>query len=236
MGSDPRTPAAPPADGGTGDWVARLGALSTSGVSDALDRLGIAGQCQGIGPRSRDFRLVGQAFTVRYGPVGVHGGTVGDYIDDVAPGAVVVLDNAGRVDATVWGDILTVTAHRNGVAGTVIDGVCRDLARSLELRYPLFSRGVWMRTGKDRVRVEQVQGTVCLGGVPVTPGDVVLGDGDGVVVVPASRVPEVVVAAETIEAVEDRIRAAVAAGRPLREARAEAGYHTLQSRSAPSAG
>ncbi|HVW31755.1 MAG TPA: RraA family protein, partial [Acidimicrobiia bacterium] len=131
-----------------------LESVSCSDVSDALDRLGLAGQCLGIGPLDPSFRLVGRAFTVRYGPVGHDGGSVGDYIDDVVDGEVVVLDNGGRVDATVWGDILTSVAHARGVAGTVIDGVCRDVDRSVELRYPVFARGNWMRTGKDRVRVE----------------------------------------------------------------------------------
>ena len=90
-------------------------------------------------------------------------GTVGDYIDDVPAGAVVVLDNAGRDDATVWGDILTDIAHRRGIAGTVIDGICRDVALSLSLQYPIYSKGSWMRTGKDRVQVEATQ-------VPVTIG------------------------------------------------------------------
>ncbi|MBO0831123.1 MAG: RraA family protein, partial [Actinobacteria bacterium] len=101
-------------------------ALDISPVSDALDRLGIAGQCIGIRPLDRRFRLIGRAFTVRYVPVGVSRGTVGDFVDDLEPGQVPVLDNAGRVDATVWGDLLTVTAHRMGLAGTVIDGICRD--------------------------------------------------------------------------------------------------------------
>jgi hypothetical protein len=82
----------------------RLVALSTSGVSDALDRLAITGQALGIAPIDRSFRLAGRAWTLRYGPVGQDRGTVGDYIDDLGPGDVVVLDNQGRLDATVWGE------------------------------------------------------------------------------------------------------------------------------------
>ena len=106
----------------------------------------------------RSFRLVGRAWTLRYGTVGEDPGTVGDYIDDLGLGQVVVLDNQGRRDATVWGDLLTTVAAGRGVAGTVIDGVCRDVDRSIELGYPIFSRGNWMRTGKDRVRVEEIGG------------------------------------------------------------------------------
>src|SRR5579883_684106 len=133
-----------------------LRTLSTTDLSDALDRLGIAGQCMGIMPLVRTFQLVGRAFTVHYVPVGVERGSVGDYIDDLGPDDVVVLDNAGRLDATVWGDLLTSTAARRQVGGTVIDGVCRDVDRALELDYPIYSRGNWMRTGKDRVRVDGI--------------------------------------------------------------------------------
>jgi 4-hydroxy-4-methyl-2-oxoglutarate aldolase len=140
----------------------------------------------------------------------------------------VVLDNQARLDATVWGDLLTITAHRRGVAGTVIDGVCRDVDRSLTLGYPIFARGNWMRTGKDRVRVEATGVPVSIGGVRVEPGDLLLGDGDGLVALPAARVEEVLAAAEEIERAEDAIRAAVEGGSSLREARRTAGYHDLQ--------
>src|SRR5437764_9130533 len=113
--------------------VQRASKLDTTALSDALDRLGIPGQCLGIKPLDPQFRLTGRAFTILYGPAGVPPGTVGDYIDDVEPGQVVVLDNGGRENATVWGDILTWVAQRRSVAGTVIDGACRDthLAREL---------------------------------------------------------------------------------------------------------
>ncbi|MFJ9562825.1 RraA family protein [Streptomyces fuscichromogenes] len=209
--------------------VKALKDLDTSHVSDAMDRLGIAGQCLGIMPLDRNFRLAGPAFTIRYGPVGTDPGSVGDYIDDLDPGSVVVLDNAGRLDATVWGDLLTATAARRGIAGTVIDGVCRDSDRALELGYPVYSRGRWMRTGKDRVRVDGYQLPVTVGGVRVEPGDLLLGDADGVVAIPAERVAEVIAVAEEIRDAENRIRADVEQGVSLREARANAGYHTLQT-------
>jgi regulator of RNase E activity RraA len=208
-----------------------LAALSASILSDALDRVGIAGQCAGIMPLDRSFRVVGRAWTLRYGPVGHEPGTVGDYIDDLGPGEVVTLDNQSRPDVTVWGDLLTTVAAARGVAGTVIDGVCRDVGRSLELGYPIFSRGNWMRTGKDRVRVEQTGRPVAIGGVRIEQGDFLVGDADGLVAVPAARAEEVIAIALEIEAAEDAIRAAVAEGASLREARAAVGYHTLQRRS-----
>ncbi len=210
--------------------LAELTALSASGLSDALDRLGIAGQCAGISPVDRNTTIAGRAFTVRYGPVGQDPGTVGDYIDELGPGDVVVLDNRGRTDTTVWGDLLTLTASRRNVAGTVIDGVCRDTGRALTFGYPIFCRGSWMRTGKDRVRVEAMGEAVCVGGVRVEPGDYLAGDGDGIVVLPAGRAAEIVAVATEIETAEAQIRAAVESGMSLRDARAAMKYHQLQTR------
>jgi regulator of RNase E activity RraA len=155
---------------------------------------------------------------------------VGDFIDDVEPGSVIVLDNGGRRDVTVWGDLLTTTAACRGLAGTVIHGVCRDTARILQLHYPVFSRGAYMRTGKGRVRAEDIQGLVSLGTASVEPGDLVVADSDGVVVVPREHEEEVLALALEISRAEERIRAAVEAGGALREAREEAGYHRLQDR------
>jgi regulator of RNase E activity RraA len=212
--------------------VQRAARMDTATLSDALDRCGIHGQCHRIQPRSTDFRMAGRAWTLLYGPAGLPAGTVGDYIDEVPEGAVVVLDNGGRDDATVWGDILTEVAHRKGVAGTVIDGVNRDVALCLELGYPVYSLASYMRTGKDRVQVEATQVPVTIGGARVAPGDIVRGDADGVVVIPQAHEETVLAAAEAIEQAEDAIRAAVRAGSSLREARSQLGYHRLQTREA----
>src|ERR1044071_1565083 len=134
--------------------VQRAAKLDTTAISDAMDRLGISGQCLNIKPLHYRFRLTGRAYTLLYGPAGSPAGTVGDYIDDAGPGTVLVLDNGGRENAAVWGDILTMVAHTKGISGTVIDGACRDVALSIELNYPIFSRSYSMRTGKDRVQVE----------------------------------------------------------------------------------
>ena len=204
-------------------------ALGTSTVSDALDRLGIPGQCFGIAPLDSTFSLSGPAFTVRYVPCGDPKGSVGDYIDDLPPGQVVVLDNGGRTDVTVWGDILTLVASRRELGGTVIDGVCRDADRSVDLGYPVFARGNWMRTGKDRVQVEQYDGPVQIGGARVEPGDLIVGDRDGVLAICTKDVNEVLDIARSIAAAEDGIRSRVLAGEMLREARMALGYHRLQT-------
>lgn len=212
------------------DNVARAAKLDTATLSDALDRHGIAGQCYRIKPRSSNSRMAGRAWTLQYGPAGNPPGTVGDYIDDVDPGAVIVLANGGRDDVTVWGDILTEVAHRKGIAGTVIDGINRDVALALELNYPIYSRGHWMRTGKDRVQVEATQVSVSIGYVRVSPGDLLRGDADGVVVIPRALEDKVLTAAEQIQQAEDAIRQSVRTGMSLRDAREKHRYHQLQTR------
>lgn len=210
--------------------VARAAKLDCATLSDALDRLGLAGQCCRIKPRSSAFRMAGRAWTLQYGPAGNPPGTVGDYIDDLEAGTVIVLANGGRDDVTVWGDILTEVAHQKGIAGTVIDGINRDVALALELGYPIYSRDNWMRTGKDRVQVEATQVPVSIGNVRVAPGDLLRGDADGVVVIPREFEDKVLGAAEQIQQAEDAIRESVRSGMSLREAREKHRYHQLQTR------
>jgi len=209
--------------------VERVGRIDTATLSDALDKLGIAGQCLGIKPLDHAFRLAGRAFTLTYAPAGP-GGTVGDFIDDVPEGHVVVIDNGGRPDATVWGDIMTLCAHQRHLGGTVIDGACRDTHLALELGYPIYSRSYSMRTGKDRVQLEAVGQVVNIGDARVSPGDLLRGDSDGVIVIPRSREDEVLDVAEAIEVAETRIRDLITSGMRLDDARKQQGYHLLQRR------
>jgi regulator of RNase E activity RraA len=210
--------------------LGRLRTLQTAAISDALDREGIPGAVDGLAPLADDFRAAGPAFTVRYGPADAAGGTVGDFLDEVPAGAVIVIDNDGRRDVTVWGGIMTEVASARGVAGTVINGVCRDVRASLSHGYPLFSRGRFMRTGKDRVRLVSVGEPLTISGIGIRPGTIVCADADGVVAVPGAFAERVAGLAERIEQVERRIVAAVRAGSTLREARERFGYHDLQRR------
>jgi regulator of RNase E activity RraA len=134
--------------------------LDTPGVSDALDKLGIAGQCLDITPLDNcQGTAIGTAFTVKYVPCGQPAGTAGDFIDDVAPGDIVVIDNDGRTDCTVWGDITTQYAGLRGIAGTVIDGVCRDVAWSARQ----------IEETESRIR-DQINGGKTLGEAPAALG------------------------------------------------------------------
>ncbi len=210
--------------------IERLRKLDTTSVSDAMDKLGIPCGLLGIKPVNRGQFICGPAFTVHYIPCGQTKGTVGDFLDDVKPGEVVVIDNGGRDYCTVWGDIMAYTAKKMGIEGTVIDGVCRDLPAVEKIGYPIFSKGYYMVTGKDRVEVDAVNTTVAVSGIQVRPGDLILGDDTGVVAIPADRAEEVITIAEEIEEKEKLILAEIDKGSSLKEARAKLGYHSLQTR------
>jgi regulator of RNase E activity RraA len=211
------------------ELVALFEGLDTPGVSDALDKLGLPGQCLGVAPLDNYSKvIVGPAFTVQYVSASVPPGTVGDFIEDVAPGDVVVIDNGGRTDCTVWGDIMTQYAGTRQIAATVIDGVCRDVNKALGDGYPIFSKGRFMRTGKDRVQVLSVNQPVSIGTARVSARDIVVADANGVVIAPRARAAEVAACARQIESIEADIRALISQGKTLKEARAALGYHSLQ--------
>ena len=161
--------------------IERLEKLDVASVSDAMDKIGIPCGLLGIHAVVPGKHICGRAFTVHYVPNGVVKGNVGDFLDDVQPGQVVVIDNGGRLYCTVWGDIMTFVATRKGIAGTVIDGVCRDIPGIKENDYPIFTKSAYMVTGKDRVTVDYVNKPVAISGVQVCPNDIILADDTGAV-------------------------------------------------------
>lgn len=193
--------------------------LESPNVSDALDKFGIQGQCVGIGAidPSRP-TVVGTAYTVRIGPVATPPtGTLGDYLDEVRPGDIVMIDAGGRTDFSVWGDIITRFAIARRFGGTVIDGACRDIGNVLETGYPMFSRGRFTRTGKGRLEVKAMAEPVAVGGVFVRPGDIVVADGSGVVVVPRGEARRVADVARDLIRVETEMCAQIDLGKSMKD-------------------
>ena len=210
--------------------IERLGRLDVASASDAMDKLGVPCGLFGIHAVVPDKHICGRAFTVHYVPNGVIKGNVGDFLDDVQPGQVVVIDNGGRLYCTVWGDIMTFVATAKGIAGPVIDGVCRDIPGIKENNYAIFSKSTYMVTGKDRVTVDYVNRPVAISGVQVCPNDIILADDTGVVCIPDALAEKVADIAENIEKTEQAIIAEVKNGMSLKDARAKLGYHHLQTK------
>jgi 4-hydroxy-4-methyl-2-oxoglutarate aldolase len=192
--------------------------LSSSMISDAMDRAGLHGTVEGIKSQVPGIPMCGSAYTVRYILQGASGGRFADFLDDVPPGAVVAIDNSGLTNCSVWGDTLSLFATTKGFAGTAIDGICRDIAGTRAFNYPMFSRGTFMRTGKGRVVIESLQSPIVLGGVPVRSGDVLFGDDTGLVVVPMERAEEVLDIAQKIVVRDNAVASAIKSGSTIIEA------------------
>ncbi|MDN0193486.1 isocitrate/isopropylmalate family dehydrogenase [Streptomyces sp. S.PNR 29] len=209
------------------DVVDRLARLDTASVSDALDSLGIGGVLAGLSARVPGARTAGLAYTVTYRPVDGSGEgfrNAANYLDDVPAGSFVVVDNAGSTTCTNWGSLLTSVAQNRGVRGTAVHGSARDIAEIRAAGYPLFSTGATMVSGKNRVELAATGQEVTVGDVTVRPGDVVVADDNGVLVVPAAHAAEVADRAERVERTETAIAEAVGTGLRLDESRRRFGY------------
>jgi len=205
----------------------RLSLLDTAALSDAIDSLHAA-PCvlPGIVSRVPGTVACGRAFTVKYRIVEdkniFH--NAADYIDDVPPESVIVVDNAGSRGSTTWGSLLTTVAQKQGIAGTVVHGSARDVRESREAGYPLFSTEVTMVSGKNRVMLDRTQVELEIAGTKVFPGDWIVADDNGALCIPSEIVEEVTRRAESVDRTERRIRQDVLSGNRLDAARSRFGY------------
>ncbi|MFP3040990.1 hypothetical protein LQZ19_04105 [Treponema primitia] len=146
-----------------------------------------------IMPINRKLKMVGTAMTVETNngdnfPIHVA-------IYSARHGYVMVIDGKGYKERPYFGDLMMASAQAMGVAGMVVDGYCRDTNGCLELNFPVYSRGI-MQRGVIKKDPGIINGTVKCGGVIVNPGDLVVGDYDGVTVVPREKIEEIVDSAE----------------------------------------
>lgn len=180
----------------------RLLNLSTTNVSDALDALGYRGATYGIRPIYEGAgKIAGSAVTVKMTAAGETKGKVHlgiRAIEAAQAGDVVVVDNGGRLDTSCWGGILANGAMLKGISGVVIDGACRDVDDYVELGFPVYARGSVVATARGRIMEESTNGMIQFGGVQVRPGDGVLADRSGVVIIPAEHLEEVIARAESL--------------------------------------
>lgn len=205
--------------------VRRLQRLDVCAVSDALDRLGIAGQVvSGLEQRSTTRRIAGRVVTYRLidtakappPPPGApvrHLGTTAIMLAE--PGDVIVVEQRDGVDAGSWGGILTLGAKLRGVAGVVADGPVRDIDEARSYGFPVYCRALTARTARGRVVETEVNQQVRIGDTHVNPGDYIIADASGVAFVPAARAAEVLEAAEAIAGREAAMARALLAGEPI---------------------
>jgi 4-hydroxy-4-methyl-2-oxoglutarate aldolase len=190
------------------DLIEGFNAVAVASVSDAVDKIcGKRGFMDStIKPRINDKRICGPAATVLEAATDevLPPQHALDLIDEAPAGSVIVISiEGGEPNVAVWGGLMTAGAVANGHAGAVLDGGVRDLTEiRRDYGFPVYARDVSPATTVGRYRTVASQVPVCVGGVMVHPGDIIVGDVDGVVVVPKDSAEAVLAMAREIDARE----------------------------------
>jgi regulator of RNase E activity RraA len=208
----------------------RLQALATSNLSDALDKLGLSGAVIGIVPQWGRTKVIGRAMTIRMTAAGAVQSTAHlgvDAIQACEPGDVIVIDNRGDRQNNCWGEILSMASLKRGIAGVVVDGAVRDVDACEDFGFPVHARGTVPITARGRIVQEAWNVPIRLGNVAVRPGDVVVADVNGVVVIAWAQLDAVLAAAEAIFEKETQMIEALRAGRSIVEVDREFNYERM---------
>jgi 4-hydroxy-4-methyl-2-oxoglutarate aldolase len=202
--------------------------VATASVADAVDKLaGRRGYMdQSIKPRINDKKVVGPAVTVQEGPTTefVPPQHALDLIDSAEAGSVMVIGIDGEANVAVWGGLMTAGAYARNLAGAVLDGGVRDLTEiRRDYDFPVYARAVSPGTTLGRFKTLGANVPVVCGGIEVNPGDIIVADIDGVVVVPRGLAGEVLALAQEIDRRELEQAKLIVQARSLKEGLAKYG-------------
>lgn len=208
----------------------RFQKLSTTNLSDALDKVGIRGAVIGIRPMFDCPKIVGRAVTIKITAAGMakskyHLGVRA--IEQASPGDVIIIDNRGDINNNCWGEILSMAAKMKGVSGVVVDGAVRDIDACKEFGFPVYAKGVVPITARGRVMEESFNEIIRIGDIQVRPGDIVVADVNGVVIIPVEKIDEVLEAAEDILKKEEAMVEELLKGVPILEVDQKYSYETM---------
>jgi RraA family protein len=173
--------------------VAELGKMVTPHLSDSMERL-YAGGHQ-LRPMHKEGKLAGPAFTVR--TAAGDNLLVHKALDTAQRGDVIVVDAGGWLENAIIGELMMSRARQRGVAGIVIWGAIRDSAEIAAGTYPVYAAGVTHR-GPYKNGPGEINVPVVVGGMPVNPGDIIVGDADGLVAIPQEQAERVLASAKSI--------------------------------------
>ncbi|MEM1547031.1 MAG: RraA family protein [Candidatus Methanomethylicia archaeon] len=199
--------------------------IPTTTISDALDRLNIIGVITGLKPIIDDVKIVGPAFTIKE----IHRKTntsefrVTEALNQAEPGSIMVFDVGGYTEASTWGGLASLSAKIKGIEGVVVNGAVRDINEIRKIKFPVFARAITPITGKSRIATVSINTQIEINNVRISPGDLIVGDGNGIVVIPYEKVLEVLKIAMEIEEKEEKVRILVMSGKPIIEAERELG-------------
>lgn len=192
--------------------IKKIGTISTATIHEAMGKTGALPSV--IKPLVQNMKLCGTAFTVQTMP--------GDNLllhkalAMASAGEVLVVNTSGYYEAGYWGEIMTVAALQKGIAGLVIDGCARDAEAIEELAFPLFCRGLCIK-GTTKYGKGTLNQSIHIGDTRVRPGDIVVGDRDGIVIVPSGHLQTTIEAAKNREQKEATTMAELRKGRTTLE-------------------
>jgi regulator of RNase E activity RraA len=209
----------------------RLLRLSTTNIADALDALSLKGATYGIRPLWESAgKVAGRAITVKLIAAGLTKGKTHLGVKAIEAGErgdVIVIDNGGRLDTSCWGGILANGAKMKGLSAVVVDGAVRDLDDCVDVQFPVYARGTVVATARGRIMEEATNIMIQFAGVQVRPGDVVMGDRSGVVIVPQEKLDEVLTKAEELYDKEEQMVAEIRAGASMLEVDTKYSYEKM---------
>ncbi len=195
------------------DTLRLFDGVESTHVSDAMNRFG--GMDFNIRPASPDMRVVGPAVTVRARPGDVL--MTFKAVEVAQPGDVIVVETRGCTTISTWGDLLSIVCKERGLGGAVTDGAVRDLTGIRQVGFPVFTQDRLSPLGSLHEGPGEVNVPISCGGVPVLPGDVIIADAHGVVVVPRADAETVARAARNIVEAEQAWMAEIRAGKIMPE-------------------
>ncbi|HRK23708.1 MAG TPA: RraA family protein [Beijerinckiaceae bacterium] len=212
----------------TDELIARFRRVATASVADAVDKIcGRRGYLDSaVKPRINEKKICGPAATILEGPTTefVPPQHALDLIDEAEAGSVICIATGGEAEMAVWGGLMTAGAIANRHEAAVLDGGVRDI---VEIRrdydFPVFARAVSPGTTLGRYKTLAANIEIFIGGVAISPGDIVVGDIDGVVVVPRARAEAVLAMAEEIDVRELEQAKLIIAEKSLRKGLAKYG-------------
>jgi 4-hydroxy-4-methyl-2-oxoglutarate aldolase len=190
----------------------------TAVLYDAARRLKLEVGLRGVRPMTQNRRVVARAYTVRFSAPGQLRGPGLNFYDimSAAPKDSALVVEVGA-DRWICGGNMTRFAELSGIRGMVMDGCVRDIAEVRQRDYPIYARGVALTSYAPELVLSEVGGGIVCGGAPVTTGDIVVGDDDGVVCLPAGQLEEILYEAEEIAELDTKLAGDIEARRPLAE-------------------
>lgn len=198
----------------------RLIRLSTTNLSDALDSLNARGAVIGIRPVFASRRIVGRAITIKIAATGAvrssrHLGV--EAIAEAEDGDIIAIDNRGDLNNNCWGEVLSCAAKVKGIQGVVVDGAVRDVDACQDMQFPVYARNVVPITARGRIVQEAFNCPVRLGDEEVRPGDIIIADVNGIVIIRPEMLDEVIQIAESLMSREESMKADLLSGMDVLE-------------------